>query len=323
VHSSEPGSADGLKTDRRILLVLTESVWPSIAVPSQRITDGLTKARRNLFFLTESVWPSSAVPSQRTADGLTMDRRILFFLTESVWPSSARHGIHSINPMVGVSRYYNTDPRQWTMDAANDDDSSAYRLLGWPIVVAAVDGANTSTSSVQSWENCNDFDAFTNNTACAGRPPPPAAHSWQADDTTTATTNNTTTNGDWLTLQFQIRTTNNGLSIFRRAMQILYSDNHTFQPSTQPTSWQWKLKGYFRLIQCALERRPEATPAAAAAAIADSTTSTTSLSEDGWEKMAIELLKRMNISLQQYLMELFQVSSDTTTTTSSITTNLK
>ena len=49
----------------------------------------MTTARRILYFLTEFVWPSSAVRSQRTADGLTTIRRILYFLTEFVWPSNS------------------------------------------------------------------------------------------------------------------------------------------------------------------------------------------------------------------------------------------
>jgi hypothetical protein len=43
--------------------------------------EGLTTDRRILLVFTQSVWPSSTVPSQRTADGLTTDRRILFFFT--------------------------------------------------------------------------------------------------------------------------------------------------------------------------------------------------------------------------------------------------
>jgi hypothetical protein len=61
-------------TDRRILLVLTQSVWPSSAVPSQRTAGGMTTDRRILLVLTQSVWPSSAVPSQdcgRDDDGQT------------------------------------------------------------------------------------------------------------------------------------------------------------------------------------------------------------------------------------------------------------
>jgi hypothetical protein len=49
--------------------------------------EGLTD-RRILFVLPESVWPPSADPSQWTASLMT-DRRIQFFFTESVWPSSA------------------------------------------------------------------------------------------------------------------------------------------------------------------------------------------------------------------------------------------
>jgi hypothetical protein len=80
---------DGLTMDRRIQLVLTQSVWPSSTVSSQRTAYGLTTDRRILLVLTQSVWPSSTVSSQRTADGLTTDRRILLVLTQSVWPSDA------------------------------------------------------------------------------------------------------------------------------------------------------------------------------------------------------------------------------------------
>ena len=61
---SDGGAGAGLATTRRILLVLTQSVWPSITVPSQRVADGLTTDRRILLLLvlTQSVWPSSNVP---------------------------------------------------------------------------------------------------------------------------------------------------------------------------------------------------------------------------------------------------------------------
>jgi hypothetical protein len=88
----------GSTTDIRILLVLTQSVWPSSAVSSQRRTDGSKTDRR----ITQPVWPSSAVPSERTADGLTMDRRILLVSTQSVWPSS-------------------TNPSHWTADGLTTD----------------------------------------------------------------------------------------------------------------------------------------------------------------------------------------------------------
>ena len=39
--------------------------------------------RRILLVLKQSVWPSSTVPSQRTADGLMTDRRILLVLKQS------------------------------------------------------------------------------------------------------------------------------------------------------------------------------------------------------------------------------------------------
>ena len=47
----------------------------------QRTADGLTTDRRTLLVLTQSVWPSSAVPSQRNPDGETTDRRILLVLS--------------------------------------------------------------------------------------------------------------------------------------------------------------------------------------------------------------------------------------------------
>ena len=39
-HRFEPVTADGLTMDRQIQLVLTQSVWPSSALPSQRSADG-------------------------------------------------------------------------------------------------------------------------------------------------------------------------------------------------------------------------------------------------------------------------------------------
>ena len=42
-----------------------------------------------MYFLTESVWPSSAVPSQRTADGWTTDRRIVSKICLAVEPFRA------------------------------------------------------------------------------------------------------------------------------------------------------------------------------------------------------------------------------------------
>ena len=63
-------TAEGLTTDRQILSILKQSVWPSSVVPSQRTDDGLTTDRQILSILKQSVWPSSVVPSQRTDDGL-------------------------------------------------------------------------------------------------------------------------------------------------------------------------------------------------------------------------------------------------------------
>jgi hypothetical protein len=48
-----------MTTDRRILLVsvLKQSVWPSSTVPSQRTADGLMTDRRILLILKQSVGP--------------------------------------------------------------------------------------------------------------------------------------------------------------------------------------------------------------------------------------------------------------------------
>ena len=47
------------------------------------MVDGQTILPNHYLVLTQSVWPSSAVPRQRTEDGLTTDRRIMFVLTQS------------------------------------------------------------------------------------------------------------------------------------------------------------------------------------------------------------------------------------------------
>jgi hypothetical protein len=143
IDGSEPTTADGLTTDRLILYFLTESVWPSNAVPSQRTADGWTTDRLILYFLTESVWPSSAVPSQRTEDGCTTDRLILYFLTESVWPSIAVPSQRTADGCTTDRRilffllfYYLSnlsisisDGRPWTMDA-DRRSRRAYPPLG-------------------------------------------------------------------------------------------------------------------------------------------------------------------------------------------------
>jgi hypothetical protein len=63
VSSSREGTDDG----QTYSVLFHLSVWPSGAVKYEP-SDGLTKDRRILFFLTESVWPSSAIPSQQPAD---------------------------------------------------------------------------------------------------------------------------------------------------------------------------------------------------------------------------------------------------------------
>ena len=70
------------------------------------ITDRLTTDRRILYFLTESVWPSSAVPSQRKRT----DRRILYFLTESVWPTISHR--KEVCEMAGNATFRFPPPRR-------------------------------------------------------------------------------------------------------------------------------------------------------------------------------------------------------------------
>jgi hypothetical protein len=64
----EPATADELTTDRRIMFFstyLSGRQAPFRAIESGRVDDGQT----NYVLLTESVWPSSVVPSQRKRMG--------------------------------------------------------------------------------------------------------------------------------------------------------------------------------------------------------------------------------------------------------------
>ena len=55
-HRFEPAPADGLTMDRQILLVLTQSVWPSSALPSQRSADGLKTRAKGWKFMAGRKW---------------------------------------------------------------------------------------------------------------------------------------------------------------------------------------------------------------------------------------------------------------------------
>ena len=199
----------------------------------------------------------------------------------------------------------------WAMDATNDDDDIlAYRLLGWPAAAAAAEVV--AEGSINA--------ALPPSAATDACPQPtkeyhPREH--EHDD-----------GEDWTALRLLVRTNTpdkkNGLAIFRRAMKILYANN-TLPCGTSSNSntsyetverWQWKIKGYFRLIQCVLERPvPTMTEKLQISSTtlhptSSSSSSSNELSDEDWEKMAIELLKRMNVSFQQYLMELSRSESE-------------
>ncbi len=205
------------------------------------------------------------------------------------------------------------------MDATNDDDALAYRLLGWPAAEDVLTGGST-----RRWNN--NAAALPPSAAADACPPPTTEyhHHHEHDD-----------GEDWTALRLLVRTgtpdKNNGRAIFLRAMKILYANNtepcgSNISSDETIVRWQWKIKGYFRLIQCALERPVSTTtttsqmtsstthhPIIASSASSSSSSSSFSsneLSEDDWEKMAIELLKRMNVSFQQYLMELAPSDSE-------------
>ncbi len=85
--------------------------------------------RRILYFLTESVWPSSTVPSQRTADGLRLDRRILYFFRGNIHSGSIRQTLLTLENTTKIPYFFLLPPSICPHAGMNINIRHTYSLL--------------------------------------------------------------------------------------------------------------------------------------------------------------------------------------------------